>query len=146
VALLAAFAKLAIVNIIARVAADACGSQRGRRLSLRSRCIVATFAAGTLVSAFQTIVGTTVVVKIPERPGPCVVTGFAAHSEPQFVFVLILVAGVAVLRCVFVTVCFVTALAGRGHMAASQGESGGSVVKGCRFPCLVRVTLRALDA
>ncbi len=104
---------------------------------------MATLTAGSLVRTRQAIVGQTVVVEVPERPGSGVVTGFAAHSEPLFVFVLILVAGVAVLRCVFVTVCFMAALARRDHMAAGQRESGGAMVKGRRLPRLVRVTLCA---
>jgi hypothetical protein len=85
--------------------------------------------------------GPATVIEIPKGPGSGVVTGFAAHSIPQFVFVLILVACVAIPQGIFVTICFVATLAWCRNMPAGKGESGQVVIKLGRLPCCVVVAL-----
>jgi hypothetical protein len=63
-------------------------------------------------------------IKFPDRPGTGVVTVFAAHSKLLFVFVFIFMTREAILRCIFVTVCFVTILTRRCDMPSGEGKAG----------------------
>lgn len=58
--------------------------------------------------------------------------------------VVIFVAGVAIPGGLFVTRCFVAALAGNGHMAPRQWKTGKSMVKICAFPGFVGMAVFAL--
>lgn len=123
-ALVATCTKLAIMNVVTFVAAQTTAVERRSILTLWCRRGVATFAECTLMGTRQSKTAFLVVVKVPQWPRPCVMAGFATHSIPQFMFVLILVAGVAVAGCVFVTVCFVAALAWSHCVASREWETG----------------------
>ena len=122
-ALLTAVAKLAVVRVFIGVACNTGSTHYCCVLALGRRLLVATFARHLAVRTIQPVARPAVVIEFPDRPGTGVVTIFAAHSELLFVFVFIFMTRKAILRCIFVTVCFVTILTRRSDMAPRQRKT-----------------------
>ncbi len=129
VALLTTVAKLAVMRILIGMACNTRSAHDCRVLSLGRWLLVATFARHFAVRTVQPVGGPAVVIEIPDRPGTGVMTVFAAHSKLLFVFVFIFMTRKAILRCVFVTGCFVTILARRCDVTPRQRKTGPRVVE-----------------
>ena len=123
-ALLTSRSKLAVMGVLMGMASNARGSNKSSILILGCWARVASLTGHLAMCALQPVGVPAVVIKIPNRPGTVVMTVFAAHSELLFVFVFIFMTRKAIVRCIFVTECFVTILTRRRDMAPCQRKAG----------------------
>ena len=110
-ALVTAGAEAAIVHIVLAVARYTSASQRRRILARWCHLFVTALTGHFDVRTLKAVLGLGVVIERPRRPGPGVVTRFAARSEHLLVLVILFMACVAITGGVFVTHCFVALLA-----------------------------------
>ena len=89
--LLAAHTKLAIVNIIFSVASQTIAAHWRRIFVLGSLLGMATLASDLHVRSVQRVLGSLVVIEIPQGPGTGVVATLATHTQFLFVLVFFLV-------------------------------------------------------
>ena len=78
------------MNIIFAVAGQAIAANRRGIFALGRRLFVATFTTHLHVRAIQNVLGSLVVVEIPQAPGTGVMATLATHTQRLFVFVFFL--------------------------------------------------------
>ena len=133
-ALLATRTKLAMVQIVRTMTADAITSQRRSSLAFWRLLLVTGLTTDLGVFALQAIFGLLVVVKLPERPGTGVVAVLAKRAELLLVLVFLLVATQTITRRVLVARTLMASLAGGRYMAPRQRETCQPMVKLFDFP------------
>ncbi len=115
-ALIAAIAELAVMNVFCAMAGNAGGAHRGRHLAFGCRFGMTGLATCLAMRAVQNILRTSSVVVLPNRPSAGVVAFLACSAKFEFVLVLLFVARVAVLRRIFEAHGLMAALAGNDRM------------------------------
>ena len=94
----------------------------GRRLVFIQRALVAAVAFRLPMIALEGVCGVAIMLKEQDFPVPFSVATLAFLAITAFMFVIFLVAGVAIGRClVFVQISLVTGVAGGGVMSPPQG-------------------------
>jgi hypothetical protein len=119
---------------------DTCASHRCSILALRSRLFVATLTTYFAVCTIQQILGSLVMVEIPQLPRPGVMTTLTFFTQCELVFVFLFMAAITISGGILEPVCLVATLAGSGHMPPSQGKTGQSMVKPGNAPRTIVVT------
>lgn len=108
------------MHIAQSVTRQAITVQRSCTFPLERILRVATLASDLDVSSIQTVLGLLVVVKVPQGPGTGVVATLAEHTQLLFVFVLFLMTGKTVSRCILEKHVLVATLASGGQMTPGQ--------------------------
>ena len=143
VALFAANAELAVVDVVAPMTGDAGVAHRRGVAALGRLALMAGFAGHLAVRTVELVVGALVVVVVPHRPGPRVVTRLAALTEPELVLVVLLVAAETIARRIAVARRQMAGLARHHQVPSGQRVTRSGVVESRDLPGRIAVALLA---
>lgn len=134
------------MNIIFAVTGQAVAANRRCIFALGRGLFVATFTKHLDVCTIQRVLGSLVVVEIPQAPGSGVMATLATHAQLLFVLVFLLMARKTISGRILEARRLMATLAGRGHMASSKRKPRQRMVEFLNLPGLVTVTRLARGA